>query len=606
MKIGFEIHQQIDTNKLFCSSPSVLKDYEAEYDVKRRLRPSQSELGVVDEAAMKEFLKGKSVVYKGYNDTICLVELDEEPPRGPNEKAVEIALTIALMLNAKIVDEIHFMRKVVIDGSNTAGFQRTAIIAFDGYMETEEGKINIPTICFEEEAARKVDEDELTTTYNLDRLGIPLIEITTAPDIKSPKQARGVALKIGELLRATGRVKRGIGTIRQDINVSIEGGARVEIKGVQDLNTTPKTIENEVERQKGLIKIKNKLIERGVKERDVKSRIYDVTEAFRDTESKVIRRQIKSGRVLAVKLSGFGGLLGGGLLGREIARSVRVHAGVSGIFHSDELPAYGITAKEMNSVKKALEMKEGDAFVLVAEKENRARKALDIVLDRARLALRGPLEETRTVKDSETEYMRPLPGAARMYPETDILPYVVSPKLLKRLAGNLPESYEEKASRLSKGYGINTELANQVVRSLHADLFEDLAATGLSTTVIATTILGVAKDLNTGLIKGGDLKELFSAFSEKKVSKEAIPEILEEMRKGKTAAEALGERAGGEVDLEDLVDRLIVEKAEFIKEKGMYAQKPLMGLVMKEARGKVDGGVVNEVVKRKLEEFLSK
>jgi glutamyl-tRNA(Gln) amidotransferase subunit E len=221
MKIGFEIHQQINSEKLFCSSPSSLREEKEDYVVLRRLRPSQSELGVVDEAAMKEFLKGKSFLYQGYNDSICLVELDEEPPRGPNEEAVEIALTVALLLNAQIVDEIHFMRKLVIDGSNTSGFQRTAIIAFDGYLDTDEGRINIPTICLEEEAARKVAEDELTTTYNLDRLGIPLVEITSAPDIKSPTQAREAALKVGELLRATGKVKRGIGTIRQDINVSI-------------------------------------------------------------------------------------------------------------------------------------------------------------------------------------------------------------------------------------------------------------------------------------------------------------------------------------------------------------------------------------------------
>jgi glutamyl-tRNA(Gln) amidotransferase subunit E len=607
MKMGFEIHQQLDTNKLFCSSPSVLREEKAEFEVKRRLRPTQSELGAVDEAAMKEFLKGKGFVYKGYNDTICLVELDEEPPRGPNEEAVEIALTVALLLNAQIVDEIHFMRKVVIDGSNTSGFQRTAVIAFDGYLDTEEGRINIPTICLEEEAARKVDEDPLTTTYNLDRLGIPLVEITTAPDIKTPKQARDAALKIGELLRATGKVKRGIGTIRQDINVSIEGGARVEIKGVQELNTIPKLIENEVERQKRLIGIKNALKER-IKEASVKSKVYDVSKTFKDTGSKVIRGQLKKGGVYAIRLSGFNGLLGGGLLGKEIARSVKVHAGVRGLFHSDELPAYGITRVEVKSVAKAIEMNKDDAFVIVAEKETKARKALEVVLDRARLALSGPLEETRMTKDSKTEYMRPLPGAARMYPETDILPYVVSHELLKPLSETLPESYEEKALRLTK-YKIGIEQANQLARTPAAILtfFENRAPTiSFSTTGFASLLLTVAADVRAERIKLEAVEMLVDAVDEKKVSKDAVTEILDELREGKSINQAIGDRVGSELDLDSMVDRLIVEKADFIKEKGINAQKPLMGLVMKEARGRVDGKTVNDVLKRKLEEFLSK
>ncbi len=609
MKIGFEIHQQLDSKKLFCVSPSELREEEAEYEIQRRLRPTQSELGVVDDAAMKEFLKGKSFVYKGYNDSICLVELDEEPPRGPNEEAVEIALTMALLFNARIVDEIHFMRKVVIDGSNTSGFQRTAIIAFDGYLDTEEGRIRIPTICLEEEAARKIADEDLTTTYSLDRLGIPLVEITTDPDIKSSRQARDAALKVGELLRATGRVKRGIGTIRQDINVSIPEGARAEIKGVQDLNTIPKLIEAEVARQHGLTEIKDKLIERGITTKEIKSKIYDLTELFKDTESKIIKSHLKKGRVLGIKLRGFSGLLGGGLLGREIAQSVKVHTGVRGIFHSDELPAYGITEEDVSAVHTALDTGKGDAFVLIAEKESKARKALEAVLGRARLALKGALEETRMARDARSEYMRPLPGAARMYPETDILPYVVSKELLNRLRENLPETYEKKEDRYVKDYKLGSEQARQIVRAPPPMVayFEERAPTiSFATSGFASLLLSATTDVTNNKIKFEDVQRLVDALDERKISIDAAPEILQELRDGKSINEALDLKSGvDEVDLEELVDRLISDKADFIREKGKFAQKPIMGLVMKEARGRVDGKRVNEIVKKKLEEFLS-
>jgi glutamyl-tRNA(Gln) amidotransferase subunit E len=610
MKIGFEIHQQLDSKKLFCSSPSDLRVEEAEYEIQRRLRPTQSELGVVDNAAMKEFLKGKNFIYKGYNDSICLVELDEEPPQGPNEEAVEIALTMALLLNARIVDEIHFMRKVVIDGSNTSGFQRTAIIAFDGYLDTAEGRIRIPTICLEEEAARKISDDDDSTSYSLDRLGIPLVEITTDPDIKSPRQARDAALKVGELLRATGRVKRGIGTIRQDINVSIENGARVEIKGVQDLNLIPKLIEKEVERQRGLNEIKNTLAKKGISAKEITSEIYDLTDLFKNTGSKILKSQLKKGRVLGIKLAGFTGLLGGGLLGREIAQSVKVHTGVRGIFHSDELPAYGITEEDVSAVHAALDTGEGDAFVLVSEKEGKARKALEAVLGRVRLALKGVLEETRMARETKSEYMRPLPGAARMYPETDILPYVVPKKLLNLLRANLPETYEELAERLSKEYGLGRETAKQLARRSRVIIrsFEKQAKQLNSNISAATSIyLDWAKYIESNQIDIKDLELFISSLEKGDVSKEASSAVREDLLKGKTIVEALELKSSREtVDLEALVDRLIAEKADFIREKGSFAQKPIMGLVMKEARGRVDGKLVNDVVKKKIEDFLSK
>ena len=298
-KCGIEIHQQLDTHKLFCSCPSEIREDEPDIIVKRKMRAVAGEIGDVDPAALHEFLRGREFVYQAYSDTNCLVELDEEPPHPLNEEALDIALEISLLLNARPVDELQVMRKTVIDGSNTSGFQRTILIAMDGYLDTEMGKIGIPTICLEEDAARKIEEKKDVTVYRLDRLGIPLIEICTTPDIKSPGHAREVAEKLGMILRATGKVKRGLGTIRQDLNVSIKDGGRIEIKGVQDLRLIKNVLRREVERQLMLIKIKEELLKRGIREDDLKSEFFDVTSVFENTRSGVIAKILENGAGLS-------------------------------------------------------------------------------------------------------------------------------------------------------------------------------------------------------------------------------------------------------------------------------------------------------------------
>ena len=285
LKVGLEIHQQLDTShKLFCSCrPQLFKD-EPEITFLRRLRPTQSELGQIDPAAYFEFQKGAKILYEANEATSCLVEMDEEPPHDLNMEAVEIALIVALMLNAKPVDEIHVMRKTVIDGSNTTGFQRTCIVALNGELDIKGKKIPIQHIAVEEDAARIMGREGSTVRYRIDRLGIPLIEVTTGPVIYSPKEAEEVAFAIGRILRATGKVKRGLGTIRQDLNISIKQGALIEVKGVQELELLPVVIENEVKRQLNLLKIRDELKARGLKEEDIKEEFVEVSEIFKETK----------------------------------------------------------------------------------------------------------------------------------------------------------------------------------------------------------------------------------------------------------------------------------------------------------------------------------
>jgi len=466
LKCGIEIHQQLDTKKLFCSCPSEIRDDEPDLIIKRKMRAVAGEVGDIDPAALHEFLRDKEIIYQAYSDTNCLVELDEEPPHPLNEEALDIVLEVSLLLNARPVDELQVMRKTVIDGSNTSGFQRTILVAMDGFIDTNSGRVGIPTICLEEDAARKISEEGNTTTYRLDRLGIPLIELGTDPDIKSPEQARETAEKLGLILRTTGKVRRGIGTIRQDINVSIKGGERIEVKGVQDLRLISKGVKLEVERQLMLIKVATELKKRKLSGGELKSNFHNVTNIFKNTKSKLISSLLKNknSMVIAVKLPKFSGMLQG-KLGPELAQYARAIAGVKGIFHSDELPGYGITWKEIKAVAKRFSIKNDDAFVLVGGQEEMAEKALDAVLERCRFALNGVPEETRRVRDDgTTEFMRPLPGSARMYPETDELMVPITKEKILEVKKNLPKLPEERLEEFKK-LGLSHELVNQLVTS---------------------------------------------------------------------------------------------------------------------------------------------
>src|SRR5437764_13373070 len=362
LKVGLEIHQQLATHKLFCEDASALVDAPGGLRFRRRLRPPTEELGRGHAAAIEEAKRRLPFVYET-TPNVCLVEADEEPPHPPNPEALDITLEIALLLDAKPVSEVDFMRKIVIDGSNTSGFQRSALVGLDGPLETNGKRLGLPTILLEEDAARKLGEAEGEVVYRLDRLGIPLVEIATSPDIETPEEAREVALAFGSLLRATRKVMRGIGTIREDLNVSIKGGSRIEIKGVQELRLISAFVEKEVERQRTLLEAAAELKRRGV--RSIPAEVHNLSAAFKGTQSKVVATALKKGGVvLGWSLPGFAGLLKG-KLGPELAAHARV-AGVAGIFHSDELPGYGITPSELDAVRKALGLGASDACVLVA------------------------------------------------------------------------------------------------------------------------------------------------------------------------------------------------------------------------------------------------
>ncbi|MFN7105646.1 MAG: Glu-tRNA(Gln) amidotransferase subunit GatE, partial [Pyrobaculum sp.] len=419
LKAGLEIHIQLNTGrKLFCHCPPALRDDGPHFRVERKLHISVSELGAVDPAVVWEVRKKRRYVYEGYRDTTCLVELDEEPPHLPDGEALATAVATAKIFNAKLFDEIHVMRKTVVDGSNVSGFQRTMLVAYGGRKKILGYDIGVETIALEEDAARKMGEEGKAVYYRLDRLGVPLVEIATEPMSYSPQQVGEVAWITGYSVKITGRAKRGVGTVRQDVNVSIAGGAKTEIKGVPDLSLIPKVVEYEAVRQLNLLKIAEELKRRNVGEFST----VDVTSVFQNTKSKIVQKVLEAGGyVTAVKTPGFQKLLGfeiqpGRRFGTELADYVRAWTELGGLLHSDELPGYGISGDEVRKVAE----RAGESFVLLMGTDLRElEEAAEVVAARLRQALVGVPEETRAAsQDGTTRFLRPRPGAARMYPET--------------------------------------------------------------------------------------------------------------------------------------------------------------------------------------------
>ncbi len=612
LKAGIEIHQQLDTaEKLFCRCPTVLRDVaDRTGEFYRYLRATESELGEIDRAAEEEMKLVRKFCYYTY-DTVCLVDHDEEPPTPMNPEALDICLTIAKMLDMTPVEQIHTMRKLVVDGSNTSGFQRTALVALSGALPDG---CRIETICLEEEAAQRVEGE----TFSLDRLGIPLVEITTAPCMRTPEAVQDVAAYIGMVLRSTGRVKRGLGTIRQDINVSIAGGARVEIKGVQELDLIAEVVRREVDRQTNLLAIRDALRDRGAR---VDRTVVDVTALFAGTKSAVLK---KAKFILAIRLCGFAGLVGreiqpGRRLGSEMSDYAK-KCGVGGIFHTDELPAYGVTAEEVARLREFVGAGDDDCVAIVAASRERAGCAAEQVMIRADMALAGVPEETRKMlEEGSSAYMRPLPGAARMYPETDVFPIALSGALWEGI--RVPELLTDRAERFVREFGLDGALARQVAFSERLPLFERAVAAGVRPTLAARTLLATCRELARGgvaidRVSEDDILALLSAVEAGRAAKEAIPDLLAEL--ARTADESAGtprERvdaaiakmapAVSQADVESIVRRIVAEREPFAREKGMGALGPLMGVVMQELRGSVDGKVVSETLRRELKRLLS-
>lgn len=607
MKAGLEVHQQLATGKLFCACPAELSE-EIDGTFTRRLRASSGENRGIDAAAAHQASRGLAYRYES-TPANCLVEMDEEPPHPLNPAALDTALTLARMLHARVVDEVEVMRKIVVDGSNTSGFQRTALIATDGHLELGDRRYSILSICLEEDAARKISEKGGEVLYRLDRLGIPLIEIATGPDLKTPEEAREVAEELGALLRATRRVRRGIGTIREDLNVSTDGGRRIEIKGVQELRRLAQYVEREVERQRVLLDVRDQLRARGVSGKLPPP--IDVTSIVAEVDSGPVSDAVHHGGiVLGLALPGFAGLLQSPprteeRLGRELADQARF-LGLRGILHSDELPGAGIGPSETRQLREKLGVGDIDAFVLVADRsEGTARAALDRIAARATAALEGIPAETRDpLPDGRTRFSRPLPGRDRMYPETDVAPIAVTAADLARIDAQLPERPSVLRERLAREYGLAPEIVRQLVAGGLVDPFEGLARRAHAPAIVArllTQDLPASGAAGEGSLAISQLDDLLTALAAGRFAKEGLHAVSAALAQGAPSVEAAIAVAGfsgmSRPQLDELVARVLDANRELIRTRGDEAFSPLMGDVMREVRGQRDGQEVAEALR---------
>ncbi len=623
VKVGLEIHQQLATNKkLFCNCTPLESD---EYFTKfqRKLRVSKSELGEFDPAVLFEKSKSKTIIYYANPKSSCLVEQDEEPPHELDEDARKIALIIASSLKSNIFSEIYPMRKTVIDGSNTTGFQRTMLISQGGFYDVEGTKIGIQSICLEEDAAKILGEQGSIRKYGLERLGIPLVEIATEPFEVKPREVRKIALSLGRILRSTKKVKRGLGSIRQDVNISIkDGGVVIEVKGVQQLEQLEKVVEYEAKRQHGLLKISKKLREKNWIH-NYKNDRKDITELFSKCKSKIIQNAIKKNqKIFAVSFRNMAGMFGyspyeGIRLGKEVAELVRFF-GLGGIFHSDELPNFGVEESDLENLKEFLKINENDGFLILAIPEEKIHIIVDqIILRIEHIKNVGiPIDTRLATQTGETKFLRPRPGAARMYPETDIPPIIISKEELENARKNIPKSWDESIKELQTKYKINPQLTEQIFDSRYIELFEKVVEkTKVSPTFVASVLCSTITNLersglNSNLLQNEDIVKSFELLEVGEISKESIEIIFENIMAGKakTVKEAMKNtaiEAVNESDLEKIIEEIVEKNQEIIINQKERAVGPLMGIAMKELRGKASGEIVNKLLLKNIKKKLA-
>jgi glutamyl-tRNA(Gln) amidotransferase subunit E len=551
------------------------------------------------------------------------VEADEEPPHCVNREALESALIFSLALNSRIVDEIHVMRKIVIDGSNTSGFQRTMLISMGGFVEINGKRTGVQSICLEEDAAKLISDNNSKREFGLDRLGIPLVEIALEPISGTPYEVMQLALGLGRILRASKRVARGIGSIRQDVNISVENGRVVEIKGVQKLDQLIKVIEYEVNRQHGLIVIADKLKnERGIKEIRNDNSIVDVTDILKGSSSKKIIESLKDQSTVykAIRIERFAGMLGFEpydkiRLGKELSQLVRFY-GIGGIFHSDELPGYGISKENIDSIEKKLAMSsKDDAFIIIGGRLANVTSAIESLIQRLKVVLDGVPAETRAATQlGETVYIRPRPGSARMYPETDIPPIKVDNLLLDYLRQQIPRPIEEYTNELLSKFGLNNKLAEEIFDSQYLNLFEKIvSSTKISPTFVASKLTEDITNLerqgfDSSLLTEKRLIEIFNELDKGRIAKESVTLLFEKfMKREINEIDEFESRfeTMTEQQLEDEIEGILTNHLDVIRDKGVSSLGMLMGRTMAVLKGRSDGQNINAILKRKLEQKLA-
>jgi len=479
---GLEVHQQLKTDeKLFCHCPAGKYNDDAHYDaeVVRHMRPTLSELGEYDGTALMEFKTRKNIIYRIKNETTCTYEVDDTPPFRINMEALEQAIQISLLSKLNIVGEVHITRKQYLDGSIPTGFQRTAIIGVEGEIPLKNKKVRLIQLSLEEDSCREVSDIGHWRIYKTDRLGMPLIETVTYPDMKNPDEVMEACNYIRFLNRSTGLVRTGMGAGREDVNVSCKGGTRVEIKGVAHTKWIPGLTHNECFRQWALLKVKEKLNKKVAQPKNWKITHKQIDfNSFSFDYKPIADAFDKKYKIIAVNLPGFKGILShftqpGKMFAHEISDRLKVIACLEkpNMLHSEDF-IQQIQEKDWDTIHKMLDVKEEDAQLLFWGPEDDISTALETIEERCMMAFSCIPNETRkSFEDGTTIFERVLPGADRMYPDTDSKPIPLESEYIETLRKKLPGEVIDRYHQMKK-WNIPEDTYTYIFKCNHFPLIE--------------------------------------------------------------------------------------------------------------------------------------
>ena len=608
-KSGLEIHQQLFTDKkLFCRCPAGIYSENYDAEILRHMRPTLSELGEYDGTALMEFKTKKEIIYRINRNTVCTYEMDDTPPFLINEDALDIALGIGMLYNCKLVDELHIARKQYLDGSIPTGFQRTAIYAVDGWIPYKDRKVKIVQMSIEEDSCREVSDFSHNRIYLTDRLGMPLIETVTGPDMKYPDEVAEVGWMCAKLVRSTHKVRRGIGAARQDVNVSVEGGTRVEIKGVPKIGMIPLLTHNEAMRQWNLLRLREELKKRGITPETFKARDFDITSILKKPHYIPLKNAVESKlKISCVVLKGFKDLLRwqtqtDTYFSKEISDRVRVIAcltTIPNLIHSDSRTDT-ITSSDWQKVRKFVEAKDDDTLVIVWANEDDIQTAVNEIIIRAKEAAIGIPSETRqALSDGTNGFERILPGADRMYPDTDLPPKQIAPERIEKIKSWLPEQFWIR-KEWYKSLNIPPDTIDELSISKYAELFKKAVNEWkVNPTNAAVVLIQYPKRLKRSgfsieIINEDILSAILKAFADEKLTYDFILTTLKLcIELGMFVEEIIPEPIGDwELENEILIAEQQMQKMKFVKEENRGSI--LMGILMNKLRGRISAKKIAE------------
>jgi len=543
---GLEVHQQLLTaHKLFCRCPGGLYTEEHDGEVLRHMRPTLSELGEYDGTALMEFKTRKEIIYLLNHLNVCTYEMDDTPPFLVNQDAIDVAIELCLTMNMDIIDEVHIARKQYLDGSIPTGFQRTAIVGMNGWLPFKGRRLTITHVSVEEDSCREVSDKGHRIVWRTDRLGMPLTETVTGPELRTPAEVRDAIILCGLTARSTRRVRTGIGASRQDVNVSVRGGSRCEIKGVPKAGLAVKLVHNEAVRQYNLLKLREELHGRGLKTPDaIRVEPCDVSDVWTGVDLGFIRRALQSGgKVFAVRVAGVAGLAQhptqpDTAFLDELAGRIRVIAcldDVPIVFSGADFPRFQGRNAVLDRTRRRAGVGPHDEVFVVFGPEQDVRTAADEIRLRFADATAGVPKETRqALAGGYTSFERILPGPDRMYPDTDSPPTRVTADRVAAIRARLKPPPWTRFERYGR-WRVPEETTEFLIRRGGADIVDAVVeSTGVDGLTAAVEIGQRAKALARAGVRIGRLGpaewvDVFDLYTSGRISREAIAVVATRM-----------------------------------------------------------------------------